>query len=133
TLRHTYASWLVMQGVSIYDVMELLGHASIDMTMRYAHLAPDRLRAGVEATFGAYRKKRSRVMAMSDRRRRTAGRRRLSHRSDAPPTAPVHHMTDNKGTAGASDRSATQVLQIAASPRGLVHLDAKCKTPQIGR
>jgi integrase len=39
-LRHTFASRLVSNGVPIFDVSKLLGHKSIAMTMRYAHLAP---------------------------------------------------------------------------------------------
>jgi integrase len=44
-LRHTYASYLVSSGqVDIYTLQRLLGHQSITMTSRYAHLAPDTLR-----------------------------------------------------------------------------------------
>lgn len=43
TLRHTFASRLVMRGVDIFRVQRLMGHADIRMTMRYAHLAPSYL------------------------------------------------------------------------------------------
>ena len=39
-LRHTFASHLAMRGVPLRAIQELLGHASIEQTMRYAHLAP---------------------------------------------------------------------------------------------
>jgi integrase len=43
TLRHTFASLLLMAGVPINSVQYLMGHSSIQMTMRYAHLAPGAL------------------------------------------------------------------------------------------
>jgi site-specific recombinase XerD len=39
-MRHTFASHLVMRGVSIYKVSQWLGHRSVNTTMIYAHLAP---------------------------------------------------------------------------------------------
>ena len=47
-LRHTFASWLVQRGVSIYEVSKLLGHADIKTTQIYAHLRNDDLRRSVE-------------------------------------------------------------------------------------
>ena len=47
TLRHTFASRAVMAGVDIRSVQELMGHSTITMTMRYAHLSPAHLRTAV--------------------------------------------------------------------------------------
>jgi integrase len=47
TLRHTFASWLAMQGASLLEIKELLGHKSTAMAERYSHLIPDRKRAAV--------------------------------------------------------------------------------------
>jgi integrase len=46
-LRHTFASHLVMRGAPFKAVQEMLGHWSIEMTMRYAHLSPDARRDAV--------------------------------------------------------------------------------------
>jgi hypothetical protein len=46
--RSIYTSaWLVSLGVPLTEVRDLLGHSSIKMTERYAHLAPENVRAAV--------------------------------------------------------------------------------------
>lgn len=53
-LRHTFASHLVMAGVPLYTVSELMGHERVEMTKRYAHLAPRVLQSAVSVlNFGA--------------------------------------------------------------------------------
>lgn len=46
-LRHTCAAWLVSASVPLTEVRDLLGHTTIKMTERYAHLAPENVRAAV--------------------------------------------------------------------------------------
>ena len=48
-LRHSFASFLVNSGVSLYVVQGLLGHANSKYTQRYAHLTADTLRDAAEA------------------------------------------------------------------------------------
>jgi integrase len=52
-LRHTFASRMVMAGVDLRTVADLMGHASIQMTMRYAHLAKAH-KAGAVKTLSAF-------------------------------------------------------------------------------
>jgi integrase len=46
-LRHTFASHLAMKGIDLFTVSQLLGHADIKMTQRYAHLAPNHKKIAV--------------------------------------------------------------------------------------
>ena len=47
SLRHTFATWLVQERISIYEVQKLLGHSSIAITQVYSHLAPNELHHAV--------------------------------------------------------------------------------------
>ena len=52
TLRHTAASWLVMEGVDLYAVGQILGHKTPRMTQRYAHLSPEYMAGAVSRLDG---------------------------------------------------------------------------------
>lgn len=47
-LRHTFASHFMMNGGNILTLQRILGHSSLAMTMKYAHLAPDHLQEAVK-------------------------------------------------------------------------------------
>jgi integrase len=51
--RHTFASHFVLRGGSLEQLSKILGHSSIAMTERYAHLRPDQFTAQVRGLFGA--------------------------------------------------------------------------------
>jgi integrase len=46
-LRHTFASWLVQAGVSLLEIKDLMGHSTVKVTERYAHLAPNSTTAAI--------------------------------------------------------------------------------------
>jgi site-specific recombinase XerD len=52
SLRHTFASWLVQEGVPLYYVQKLLGHSSINVTQVYSHTTDENLRKAVEQSLG---------------------------------------------------------------------------------
>jgi integrase len=48
--RHHFASWYVMRGGALPALQQILGHATLAMTMRYAHLSPKHLRDEIAKT-----------------------------------------------------------------------------------
>ena len=51
-LRHTFASHLIMRGATLKEVQELLGHTTMTMTLRYAHLSQEHKRKAVDRLNG---------------------------------------------------------------------------------
>jgi len=47
SLRHTFASWMAIQGTPLYTIAKLMGHKSISMSERYSHLSPDHKKQAV--------------------------------------------------------------------------------------
>jgi len=68
-LRHTFASRVAQRGASPKAIQDLLGHADLKMTMRYAHLAQNDLRDAVSVLSGA----RGSGIAQSQKRRKAMG------------------------------------------------------------
>ncbi len=52
-LRHSFASFLVNSGRSIYEVQRLLGHTQLKTTQRYSHLSPETLLNAVDSVANA--------------------------------------------------------------------------------
>jgi integrase len=57
-LRHTYASWAIMSGLSLDDVQRILGHRSYQLVQRYAHHAPEHLQSAARKFAGGPRPQR---------------------------------------------------------------------------
>lgn len=71
TCGHTAASWLFQAGVPLIEVARQLGHSRIQMTMRYAHLAPDN-HAAVTGAWSAMTHQGRTSKPLSGRARRSA-------------------------------------------------------------
>jgi integrase len=71
-LRHTCAAWLVSAGVPLPEVRDLLGHRSVTMTEKYAHLAPENVRAAVLRLDGVAQKEHTAPHTESHRESATA-------------------------------------------------------------
>jgi integrase len=68
TLRHTFASWLALDGTPILTIKELMRHQTLAMTERYSHLIPETKRQAVAGIERLFRKKAS----SPPRRKKTA-------------------------------------------------------------
>jgi site-specific recombinase XerD len=95
-LRRTFASRLVMAGVDLRTVAELMGHKRIQMTMRYAHLAPAHNSAAIEklSAFNALERKRQKTdepaILTSAAREIATGTRTDTEEKSAPTIASVN-------------------------------------------
>lgn len=64
SLRHSFASWLALQGETLQTIGELLGHKGLTMTKRYSHLLPDHKRratVALEKGFEESKKKSAKI------------------------------------------------------------------------
>ena len=76
TLRHTFASWLAIQGTPILTLKEFMGHKSLAMTERYSHLMPDLKREAIKGLARAFEEAegagKAKVIEMAQVKRRKA-------------------------------------------------------------
>jgi integrase len=86
-LRHTFASWAVQRRVSLFELKELLGHSSLTMVKRYAHLAPEHLRAAAAALDGVL----TLTSAVGRSGQASASTKSTARRQQAEVAAPVVH------------------------------------------
>ena len=53
SLRHTFASWLAQDGVSLFHIQAMLRQSTPGVVQRYAHLAPESIHASASRAFGS--------------------------------------------------------------------------------
>lgn len=69
-LRHTFASHFMMNGGNIYDLQKILGHSTLEMTQRYAHMSPAHLEKAIQIV-SFKPEERENVLSFEDRKVRT--------------------------------------------------------------
>ena len=91
-LRHTFASHLVMAGVDLASVKELMGHKSLEMTMRYSHLSPSHKRKAVNTLDNVLTQKGNAQIETQSVHSFCSQIEQSKHISYASPYAPVAQM-----------------------------------------
>jgi integrase len=66
TCRHSFASWLAIQGTPILTIARLMGHKSIAMSERYSHLSPDHKKDAVMGLEAVFNKGKGKIKGVSD-------------------------------------------------------------------
>ena len=124
-LRHTYATALVNAGVSLQALMALLGHASAEMSLRYAHLFDSTVRAEYERALDLAK---GRIGAMPHRR---AGRASPSPPTPAaPPTTTGATRRPSKHASPAATAYAPPPKEPAPTPTSASTAPASAPTPR---
>jgi integrase len=96
-LRHTFASRLVMTGTDLRTVADLLGHANIQMTMRYAHLAPAHKQAAVDRLDAFAKGPKSGIVRRSKKRAQSEGKKSVKPTSPESATRPARESDPSPG------------------------------------
>ncbi len=65
SLRHSFASWLALQGETLQTIGELLGHKDLTMTQRYSHLVPDHKRRATVTLEKGFEESKKNCVAMT--------------------------------------------------------------------
>ena len=107
-MRHTFASRLAQEGTPILKIKELLGHSSITVTMRYAHLAESNLRGAV---FALDRKPALGSTHMSTHAVKNRGESGGGGRRPLQPTGTEGKVVDQKGV-----EPSTSTMRVWRSP-----------------
>lgn len=94
--RHSFASHFMMSGGNILTLQKLLGHSSVAVTMRYAHLAPDFMRGEIERM--SFESKAGDVVSLNDYKAERAEAAGQGEAGEPPLTTPVLRSGKEKGT-----------------------------------